>query len=192
MQVAKSGFEEVGIMNNADTKKNADRILYGYGLLEKLKEFGVAHIIGSYRMNMMAWNDLDIDIENDTMSLERLYELSAFITRTFHPLWYEAKEETNVDGNKVWFHGFATEIIGELWNIDLWFFDKKTISDVESYCDQIALHASQIQKDIIISIKKDLIARELYCIGQYTSMDVYKAVLENGVNNTDEFLALFK
>ena len=43
-------------------------------------------------MDMMAWNDLDIDIENDNMSLEKLYELSVFIINTFHPLWYEAKE----------------------------------------------------------------------------------------------------
>ncbi len=46
-------------------------------------------------MDMMAWNDLDIDIENDTMSLDKLYELSTFIINTFHPVWYEAKEEVN-------------------------------------------------------------------------------------------------
>ena len=81
------------MLNNIDRKTNADRILYEYGLIKRLEEIGKPHIIGSYRMDMMAWNDLDIDIENDTMSLDKMYELSAFIINTFHPVWYEAKEK---------------------------------------------------------------------------------------------------
>jgi len=45
-------------------KENADRILYEFGLLSKIEQIGKAHIVGSYQMDMMAWNDLDIDIEN--------------------------------------------------------------------------------------------------------------------------------
>lgn len=67
-------------------KAQADCILYEFGLLKKLGEIGKAHIIGSYRMNMMAWNDLDIDIENDTMSLDKMYDLSTFIINTFRPV----------------------------------------------------------------------------------------------------------
>ena len=84
-------------MNNVARKSQADRILYEFGLLKKLEELGVPHLIGSYRMDMMAWNDLDIDIENDGMSLDKLYELSSFILNKFHPTWYEAKEEVNED-----------------------------------------------------------------------------------------------
>ena len=179
-------------MNNTDRKANADRILYEFGLLKKIEQIGKAHIIGSYRMNMMAWNDLDIDIENDAMSLDKMYELSTFIINTFHPVWYEAKEEVNDDGKRVWFHGFETMITGELWNIDLWVFDKETISNAERYCDDITQNTSQTQKDIIINIKNELILRGLYSFEQYKSIDVYKAVLENGVKNIDEFLILFK
>ncbi len=178
-------------MNNQKRKENANRILYEFDLLKKLEEIGNAHIIGSYRMDMMAWNDLDIDIENDSMSLEKLYELSAFIMNTFHPLWYEAKEEVNDEGKKVWFHGFETMITGELWNVDLWFFDKETISDAERYCDSIMRNTSQKQKENIVNIKSELIARGMYSFEQYKSIDVYKAVLENDVKNIEEFLELF-
>lgn len=178
-------------MNNKDRKINADRILYEFGLLKKIEEIGPAHIIGSYRMDMMAWNDLDIDIENNNMALEKLYELSMYIINTFHPLWYEAKEEINSDKKKVWFHGFETVITGELWNVDLWFFDKETIKKAEFYGDNIASKTSQTQKEIIIKIKNDLITRRLYSFEKYKSIDVYKAVLENNVKNIDEFLALF-
>lgn len=179
------------MLNNIDRKTNADRILYEYGLMKKLEEIGEPHIIGSYRMDIMAWNDLDIDIENDTMSLDKMYDLSTFIINTFHPVWYEAKEEVN-NGKKVWFHGFETTITGELWNVDLWFFDKETISDAEKYCDNISNNTNQTQKDIIVSIKSELISRGLYSFEQYKSIDVYKAVLETNVKNVNEFLLLFK
>lgn len=175
-----------------DRKKNADRILYEFGLFEKLQEFGEAHIIGSYRMDMMAWNDLDIDIENGSMSLEKLYRLSSFIMARFHPVWYEAKEELTADGKRVWFHGFETKATGELWNVDLWFFDRETIKNAEHYCDDIAARTDQSQKSIIVQIKKDLIARGAYSFEQYRSIDVYRAVIENNVRNIDEFLRLFR
>lgn len=175
-------------MNNVDRKSQADRILYEFGLLKKLEEIGVPHIIGSYRMDMMAWNDLDIDIENYEMTMDKLYELSSFILNTFHPTWYEAKEEINEEGKRVWFHGFETVITGELWNIDLWFFDRETIADAERYCDDIAQRTSQIKKDIIVQIKEELIARDLYSFEKYKSLDVYKAVLENDVV---DFLELY-
>jgi len=73
-------------MDNFTRKMAADRILYEFGLMEQLEKIGIPHIIGSYRMDMMAWNDLDIDIENDNMSKEKLYELSAYIFKTFQPL----------------------------------------------------------------------------------------------------------
>ena len=179
-------------MRNTNRKQNANRILYEFGLLQKIEEIGKAHVIGSYRMDMMAWNDLDIDIENGTMSLDKLYDLPIFIINTFHPVWYEAKEEVNDDGKRVWFHGFETMITGELWNVDLWFFDAATISKAEEYCDNISSNTSQTQRDIIVSIKSELISRGVYSFEQYKSIDVYKAVLETNVKNVDEFLSLFK
>lgn len=178
-------------MSNAARKAQADRILYEFGLLKKLEEIGAAHIIGSYRMDMMAWNDLDIDIENDTMSLDKIYDLTSYILETFHPVWYEAKEEVNDEGKTVWFQGFETRITGELWNMDLWFFDKETIDKAERYCDNISNNATPEQRETMIQLKTELIAKELYSFEQYKSLDVYKAVMEENVKTIDEFLAVF-
>ena len=183
---------EILQMKSDEIKANADRIIHEFGLLKKLKEVGKTHIIGSYRMNMMAWNDLDIDIENQNMSLEMLYELTAFIIERFHPVWYEGKQEINDKGKKVWFLGFETIITGELWNVDLWFFDRDTIRDAEAYCDNIAQNTSRMQKDTIIQIKNDLISMGLYSDTKFRSIDVYKAVMEKHVKNTEEFLVLYK
>lgn len=169
-------------------------ILYNYGLLEELSRYGTPHIIGSYRMDMMAWNDLDIDIENDNMSIDKLYALSQFIMDRFHPVWYEAKEEINAENKTVWFHGFEAFIGNELWNVDLWFFDKDTIKSAEEYCDRIAQQAKELpeSKEQIIRLKRALIARKLYSFEQYTSMDVYNAVLNQHIADIESFLANYK
>lgn len=172
-------------------EEQAKCILYDYGLLEQLSKYGTPHIIGSYRMNMMAWNDLDIDIENENMSLDKLYHLSQFIIDKFHPTWYEAKEEINSENKTVWFQGFEAYIENELWNIDLWFFDKNTIKLAEEYCDKVIAQVKESpkSKDQIICLKKELIARKMYSGDQYTSIDVYNAVLNQQITNIENFLS---
>lgn len=169
-------------------RERADHILRDLGLLEELKKYGEPHPIGSYRMDMMAWNDLDIDIENSAMSLERLYELTGFVLKTFRPFWYEAKEEITGEGRTVWFHGFEAMIDGERWNFDLWFFDQETIDKAEAYCDGIAAKVSPLQKEQITAIKRELIERGIYHFERYRSIDVYKAVTELGVGTVEELL----
>lgn len=172
-------------MNNI--KENADYFLYDCGLFKELQKYGNVHIIGSYRMDMMAWNDLDIYVENTEMSLAKLYELSSCITKKFEPTWYEAKEEV-WDNKKVWFQGFETMMTGELWNFDIWFFDKEKITNTINYCDMICAKATKKQKEIIVEIKKALIDLNLYSFEKYRSVDVYKAVTEMNITSIDEFL----
>ena len=170
-------------------KETAEYFLYDCGLLNELKKYGNVHIIGSYRMDMMAWNDLDIDVENMDMSLEKLYQLSEFIIKTFHPTWYEAKQEVNTDGETVWFQGFETMLTGELWNFDIWFLDKNKIEDTEQYCDKISMKVSNEQKKKIIEIKTALIEKDMYSFDKFISVDVYKAVIDMNISDIDEFLS---
>ncbi len=173
--------------------EQANRILYDLGLLNELNKYGTPHIIGSYKMNLMAWNDLDIDVENDSMSLEKLHQLTNYILNNFNPTWYEAKEEINEADNKVWFHGFEFYLDKELWNVDIWFLDKSTIEKAENYCDYITekIKDNDKLKTAIIDIKQALIKRDLYSFDKYTSMDVYDAVLNNGIKSTDDFIEKF-
>jgi len=180
-------------MTPEERKAAAEHILRDTGLLERLARIGRPHVIGSFRMDMMAWNDLDIDVENTDMSLQKLYELTAHITGAYSPRWYEAKEEINGEGKRVWFHGFEAMIDGELWNFDIWFFDRETIEKAEAYCDRVAQMSQCCQgsREAILSIKQELIKRGLYGFDRYASMDVYRAVLEQGIRTTDELLTRY-
>lgn len=175
-------------MSNEELKRHADTILYTLGLLDALRAIGAPHITGSYRMDMMVWNDLDVNVENDRMDRAKLHSLTRFILETFSPSWYEAKEELTPDGKTVWFHGFEAEVDGELWNVDLWFFDRETIEQAEVRCHQIAA-ASPDRKKAACTIKRELITRGLYGFGQYGSQQVYQAAIDEGIQTIDEFLA---
>lgn len=180
------------LTTNKEKKRISDKILYEFGLFDELKKIGIPHIIGSYRMDMMVQNDLDIDVENDAMSLEKLYELTAFILKTFQPVWYEAKQEVNHEGNTVWFQGFEFKIEDDLFNVDVWFFNRETILKAEEYCETIASQSTDEQKEAIINLKRELISRGLYRFDKYTSMHVYEAVLEKHVSGIGEFLNLYQ
>ena len=181
-------------MEQLRRRQQADKILYDSGLFAWLENIGEPHVIGSYRMGMMAWNDLDIDIVNERMDTDRLYSLTAFVLEQFCPLWYEAKEEVNDQGKTVWFHGFHTRIDGELWNVDLWFFDRETIRKAETYCDRISEQVRQIpgSRERIIRMKQELLERNLYGFYKYSSMDVYRAVLEQGISDVEELLRRYQ
>lgn len=150
-------------MNPQERKIKANKILFDMGLCERLAQIGKPHVIGNYWMDMMAWNDLDIDIENQHMSKEKLYDLTSYILNTFQPLWYEAKEEVN---------------------------DEETIEKAEKYCDKIADMSSKQpgSRDIILKMKQELIELNQYGFYQYASMDVYRAVLEQGIKSTKDLL----
>ena len=170
-------------------KEQANKLLYDLGLLEELNNYGTPHIVGSYMMDTMAWNDLDIYVSNENMNLEKLYSLTSTILKKFKPIWYEAKQEMSDDGKTMWFQGFETTILGELWNIDIWFFDSEAIKNVEAYCNDVNKKASLNNlRQAIINIKKALIEKGLYSFDKYTSMDVYKAVLEQDISTINEFL----
>lgn len=147
----------------------ANYILYDSGLLNELNKYGKPHIIGSYRIDLMAWNDLDIDIENDNITLDELYQLTKFILDNFNPIWYEAKEEINEQGNRVWLHGFEFYLDNELWNVDIWFLDKKTIEKAEAYCDDLSKKVKNNEqlRTAIVEIKQELIKRNLYSFDKY-------------------------
>lgn len=173
--------------------EQANHILYDLGLLSELNKYGTAHIIGSYKMNLMAWNDLDIDVENDSMSLNKLHLLTKFILDNFNPTWCEAKEEINEQGNRVWFQGFEFYLDNELWNVDMWFLDKDAIEKAEKYCNDISekVKENEALKSAIIDIKQELLKRNLYSFDQYTSMDVYDAVINEGITDINDFIKAY-
>jgi hypothetical protein len=84
----------------------------------------------------MAWNDLDVDVENEKVNIKNIHEILKYVIEKFSPVWIEGKKCT-LNGKTCYFIGFETEILGNLWNVDIWFFDKEEIEKCKSYCEEI-------------------------------------------------------
>lgn len=177
-------------MNYIERKRMATLILNKTNLLDTLSEIGDICMVGSYVLDTMAWNDIDIYIENSAMSMDELYRMTEYIIRTYNPIWYEAKEEKDKNGNKTWFHGFETMFYDERWNFDLWFLSAESIRETQSYSDEISkgIDNSGSIKESIVNLKSDLIDSGLYGHDKFTARDVYEAVLKNNILTADEFL----
>ena len=83
-------------------------------------------------------------------------------------------------------------ITGQLWNVDIWFFDKDKIASAEDYCDSIVQRTTPEQKQQIVAIKEELIRRGSYSFETYRSIDVYRAVGELGITTPEQFLRQYQ
>ena len=173
-------------------KENAEKILYKHGLIDELNKYGKTHIIGSYKMDLMVWNDLDIDMENENINMNTIHNITKYVLDKFFPIWFSGRE-TIMANKKCYFLGFETDILEERWNIDLWFFDKIEIKKCIDYCDDITdkINKKPEYQDYIIKIKKDLIHNGMYS-ESFNSFDVYDAVLNYGIRNTRELIKNYK
>ena len=173
-------------------QKEADRLLYDFGLLKIIEAHGTVHIVGSYRMNMMTWNDLDINIESRNHSFEEIYRLAGDINEILKPYRFEGMSN---DKENSYFYGCETDVSGERWNIDIWLRKKPDIIKTEKYCDNIIQKIS-VDPDLrkkIMTIKEELIKMGLYGMDKsikkhYHSNEIYDAILNDNVQNIDEFL----
>ena len=139
----------------------------------------------------MAWNDLDIDVENDKVDMHSIYEIMQYVIKTFSPIWFEGKE-CIMNGKKCYFIGFETKITNDLWNIDIWFLDNEEIERSIKYNEEINKKITHELKKTIVTIKRELINQGLYGGMMYHSIDVYDAVINYGIKTIEEMKEKYK
>lgn len=174
-------------------RDEADRLLYGTELLRILEHYGKAHLVGSYRMDMMSWNDLDVNIErDDDPPREVLFALSTEVSGTLKPYRFEGRRFPE-SGDL--FFGCETDVTGSRWNVDVWFRKKADIAETEKYCDAVRRRVSgdPALGRAILRIKRELIRRKLYGPDKmpgrhYHSVEIYNAVFGGGILTCPEFL----
>ncbi len=174
-----------------DIREKADELLYKYDLLKLISKYGDAYIVGSYRMGIMTWNDLDFYMDKSGLNAENYYQLASDILKEMLPIHFNG--ELNIEKGLA-FLGFETKISGERWNIDIWWKDTAQINNSIEFAHDI-VHLMQERpelKDAVMSIKQELIARRLYGFDKgkkhYHSKEIYDAVFQKGILTTEQFL----
>ncbi|MCM1268744.1 MAG: hypothetical protein NC302_12650 [Bacteroidales bacterium] len=176
---------------NNDYLHKADDLMYHHGLFDLLQKYGEVYIVGSYRMEMMTWNDIDFYMDRAGLNAQNYYSLASDILKEMAPIHFngEIRPEAGLA-----FLGFETEKSGERWNVDIWWKGKAEIDDSIAYADDIVhqICKNPELKETVVKIKQDLIKRNLYGFDKgkkhYHSREIYDAVFKEGIVTTEQFM----
>ena len=171
-------------------REKADALLQRTELMDVLAPYG-AVIVGSYAMDLMTWNDLDIYVDSARLDAEAWQDLTCAAVHALQP--------TRLDGftdapKGVFFFGAETEADGERWNIDIWAKTAAEIADAraKNAAMQARFAADPAAKAAMIAIKQALIARKMYGFDKgkvhFHSPEIYAAVLDRGIRCVEDLL----
>ena len=175
---------------NSALVSEANKILYDYGLLQILSKYGKPIMQGSYVLNLMAWRDLDIHLENDEIDIKDFFKLGSEIATKLKPHRMSFRNElvgktNNLPKGLYWGIYVQLEFPAE-WKIDVWAIDS----------DQTKIHCKELEnlkrkisvenKPIILMIKNRYYNHPKYRKDFY-STDIYKAVIEKNIKTIEEF-----
>lgn len=175
---------------NDQIKREADQLLYEKGLAEILQRYGTPNISGSYELDLMTWRDLDIYLEVKEFSEREFFLLGAEISTILRPVKMHYRNELiartiDLPLGLYWGVYFGNERAGE-WKLDIWCVYEEECKRLLDFCAAIKNRLTPEAKFDIMNIKSQCWTDPQYR-RQYTSADIYKAVLEKGVQTVEDF-----
>ncbi|OGN99624.1 MAG: hypothetical protein A2Y90_01850 [Chloroflexi bacterium RBG_13_52_12] len=169
----------------------ANKILRGYELLRILEKYGTPFVTGSYALKLMTRRDLDINLNTAGITEKRFFQMGGEITSALKPRRVDFLNEFVHRHPRLplgLYFGITTAILGVAheWNIDIWALDaeqvrrnKKAIAELQSAIDDN-------KRALILEIKSRSLEHPGYQ-HSFFSMDIYKAVITDGLTTADEF-----
>jgi hypothetical protein len=175
---------------NASIKKEADKILYGRGLINILNSFGIPHVHGSYSLDLMTWRDLDVYLEVDNISLTDFFVLGERICNSFAPIKMSFRNELKAKTKGLpeglyWGIYLGNERAGA-WKIDIWAVRLSECEQLLQYCSNIKRRLNSEVSQRIMEIKSQC-WQDPEFRRSYSSSDIYRAVLDNDVTSIEGF-----
>jgi len=175
--------------SNEELHAEADHLL-ATGLREILTEYGEINIVGSYALRLMAWRDLDIHLVSEYIERNSFFELGGRIAVLLSPHRMHYRDQTIISTEGLpaglyWGVYLGDERDGA-WKIDIWMTDSDDFKAVREYTERISRRLSVANRQAIIDIKTDCWRHPQYR-KSFSSVDIYDAVLDHGINSIDEF-----
>jgi hypothetical protein len=169
----------------------ADELLASFGLLPALTAIGRPVRTGSAALGLMVWRDLDVTVVCGRLDAEAVAALGHRLA--LHP---DVREVTYRDDTgdhnadpTAYPDGLYLGVKANRpeWRIDLWFVDEP---DRQPDLNHLATLAPRITDEVrlaILRVKDAWNGRP-----GYSSYDVYRAVLDHGVQNPEQYQAFLE
>jgi hypothetical protein len=174
-------------------RSEADELLAGYGLITIFESIGPLLLTGSYVSGLMSWREIDVMVlggpdfsPRDVLGLmRRVVEIPGVVALDYRDERGTRRPTEHVRDER--YHvGVVIEHGGGTWHIDLsvWLHDLH--ANVTAWHDQVRESIGEEERDAVLWIK-DVWHRRPEYPGEVGGLDVYTAVLEDGVRTPEQF-----
>ncbi|HKQ06927.1 MAG TPA: hypothetical protein VJ464_17490 [Blastocatellia bacterium] len=173
-------------MGNEELKAEADQLMRECRLPELLSAYLRWFVGGSYSYDLMCWRDLDVYILDPRADFKRCFEVAYELTCRLAAK--KSRFTNNVGGEPnglYWGIKLGDERQGA-WKLDLWFLDLDSYAEHANYSANMKGKLTVDARSAILEIKEAYWRRPEYR-DTVTSDLIYRAVLERGVKNINDF-----
>lgn len=181
-----------------EIRKNAQAILQEKGIECRLKNIGELYFTGSYTLDLMTWNDIDMQIvlREQQHSID---VLGVFFTDI-------SKDSDFIEAQIINFTGdykpkmprgvylglkLYCQKHGGLWKLDVWSLAKKDFEKNRLLLENLRSRLTPELRKFLIEIKTEIMA-EKERMPQMSSHLLYQAVLLNGITNRESLKEYFE
>ncbi|HZE71959.1 MAG TPA: hypothetical protein VE135_20810 [Pyrinomonadaceae bacterium] len=173
-------------MNNTRIKSEADLLVLTARLPQLLADYPGWFIGGSYSYDLMCWRDLDVYVLDPGQDLKQCFDVAYEVTRRLAAI--KSRFTNNCGGEPDGFYwGIKLGDIREgAWKLDLWFLDQQGYDGHASYSAAMIEKLAPESRSGIMAIKEAYWRRPEFR-DTVTSDLIYRAVLESGVRDIDDF-----
>ncbi len=178
-------------------RKNAAEVLKTKNIDSYIRKFGELFYTGSYALDLMTWNDIDMQIvlKDEVDSIEALGSICNFV----------AKDPDFIEAQLIRFRGnykpkmprgdylglkFDCPNMGGLWKLDIWSLAKSDFEENRSLIEILQSKINQDNRDLILEFKHEMMAGSDR-VPQMGSHLLYQAILLEGMKDKDSVYKFF-
>jgi len=175
---------------DSELRREADDLLWSRGLHSLLSLYGTPQVGGSYGLRLMAWRDLDVYLVSANLTVPSFFDLGTRLAELLSPVKMTFRNEhlwktPGLPRGLYWGIYLGDERAGA-WKIDVWGVDQDEYDRATAASREIAGRLTDEYRNRILEIKSACWRDPRYR-KQYFSMDIYAAVLDEGVASVPEF-----
>src|SRR3989344_771731 len=172
-----------------DLQKEARELLRETGIQEFLSKFGEIEIGGSLDSGLMVWRDIDMGVISPEINEEKYWQMVKFLfglNNYYHSLYIQDfRESVNPASPKGLYIGLKIKFRNNMWKVDVWYLGPRKNPN-ENFNIWLKENLNNENRKTILEIK-NLVYEDPKYRKEFYSIDIYKAVIEEGVKTLDEF-----
>lgn len=175
-----------------ELKKQADKILGDLNLLPQLKKYGEVIFVGAFALDLIVKLDIDI-VVSTIINYEDFLKFINYIfpKDNIYNLQLQDFRKSIYPNRPQGLYCGVTYLVKpkSFWKIDIWFSSKEQ-AGAKKLVDSLKEKLTNENRLTILKIKNEMLQTKQG--KEISGMDVYKAVIEEGISNLEGFSQYLK